>query len=60
MNKTMRHNYVRPQSERIRVAAMHTLLAGSGEGRLQFGSGKADNTRPILAPRNDWYEEDDE
>ena len=56
----MRHSYVRPQSERIRVAAMHTLLAGSGEGRLQFGSGKADNTRPILAPRIDWYEEDDE
>lgn len=59
MNKTMRHNYVSPQSERIRVAAMHTLLAGSGESRLQFGSGKANPNSAILAPRNDWYEEDE-
>lgn len=54
----MRHNYVRPQSERIRVDAMHTLLAGSGEGRVEVG-GKADNSKPILAPRNDWYDEDE-
>lgn len=59
MNKTMRHNYVRPQSERIRVDAMHTLLAGSGESSVQFGSGNADNTKPILAPRDDWYDEDE-
>lgn len=59
MNKTMRHNYVRPQSERIRVAVMHTLLAGSGESRVEVGSGKADNTKPILAPRNDWYEDEE-
>ena len=55
----MRHNYVRPQSERIRVDAMHTLLAGSGESSVQFGSGNADNTKPILAPRDDWYDEDE-
>lgn len=54
----MRHNYVRPQSERIRVDAMHTLLAGSGERSVQFG-GKADNSKPILAPRNDWYEDEE-
>lgn len=59
MNRTMRHNYVRPQSERIRVDAMHTLLAGSGERSVQFGSGNADNTKPILAPRNDWYEDEE-
>lgn len=55
----MRHNYVSPQSERIRVAAMHTLLAGSGESRVEFGSGNADNTKPILAPRDDWYEDEE-
>lgn len=58
MNKTMRHNYVRPQSECIRVAAMHTLLAGSGESRVEVG-GKADNSKPILVPRNDWYEDEE-
>lgn len=58
MNKTMRHNYVSPQSERIRVDAIHTLLAGSGESRVEFG-GKADNSKPILAPRNDWYEDEE-
>lgn len=58
MNKTMRHSYVRPQSERIRVDAMHTLLAGSGESRVEVG-GKADNSKPILAPRDDWYDEDE-
>lgn len=55
----MRHSYVSPQSERIRVAAMHTLLAGSGESRVEFGSGNADNTKPILAPRDDWYEDEE-
>ena len=55
----MRHNYVRPQSECIRVDAMHTLLAGSGERSVQFGSGNADNSKPILAPRVDWYEDEE-
>lgn len=55
----MRHNYVRPQSERIRVDAMHTLLAGSGERSVQFGCGKANPNSAILAPRNDWYDEDE-
>ena len=55
----MRHSYVRPQSERIRVDAMHTLLAGSGEDRMEFGAGKANPNRPILAPRDDWYDEDE-
>lgn len=53
----MRHNYVRPQSERIRVAAMHTLLAGSGG--LEKSEKPGDPTRPILAPRNDWYEDEE-
>ena len=57
MNKTMRHNYVRPQSERIRVDAMHTLLAGSGG--LEKSDKPGDPTRPILAPRDDWYDEDE-
>lgn len=55
----MRHSYVRPQSECIRVDAMYTLLAGSGESRVEFGSGNADNTKPILAPRDDWYEDEE-
>ena len=54
----MRHNYVRPQSERIRVDAMHTLLAGSGESMVEVG-GKANPNSPILAPRNDWYEDEE-
>lgn len=54
----MIHSYVRPQSERIRVDAMHTLLAGSGESRVEVG-GKADNSKPILAPRDDWYEDEE-
>ena len=54
----MRQNYVSPQSECIREDAMHTLLAGSGESRVEVG-GKADNTKPIHAPRNDWYDEDE-
>ena len=54
----MRHSYVRPQSERIRVDAMYTLLAGSGESRVEVG-GKADNSKPILAPRDDWYEDEE-
>lgn len=54
----MRHSYVRPQSECIRVDAMHTLLAGSGESMVEVG-GKADNSKPILAPRDDWYDEDE-
>lgn len=57
MNKTMRHNYVSPQSERIRVAAMHTLLAGSVG--LEKSDKPGDPNSAILAPRNDWYEEDE-
>lgn len=57
MNKTMRHNYVRPWSECIRVAAMHTLLAGSVG--LEKSDKPGDPTSPILAPRNDWYEDEE-
>ena len=53
----MRHNYVRPQSECIRVDAMHTLLAGSGG--LEKSDKPGDPNSAILAPRDDWYEDEE-
>ena len=50
MNKSM---YVKPACLCVQAAPAATLLAGSG-GQLEIGSGQADNSKPILAPRADW------
>lgn len=45
--------YVKPACLCVQAAPATTLLAGSG-GQLEIGSGQADTSHPILAPRADW------
>lgn len=51
--------YVKPTSLSIQAAPAANLLAGSGN-QIGISNGQADNSKPILAPRADWSQPEDD
>ena len=59
VNRMTKCKYVKPTSLCVQAAPAANLLAGSGN-QIGISNGQADDSKPILAPRADWSQPEDD